>query len=63
MVFSCERFEKAGTLDIVVALAVVGFILVFGIVSRWLFPCPECDDSGESPEPFWGTHPRTLLGV
>lgn len=42
MVFTCKRFEDAGTLDLVVALAVVGFILVFGIVSRWLFPCPTC---------------------
>ena len=49
MVFSCSRFADSGMLDLVVALAVVGFILVFGIVSRWLFPCPVCKNtSGET---------------
>ena len=74
MVFSCSRFADSGMLDLVVALAVIGFILVFGIVSRWLFPCPVCNDAFESspnedepvsrgPEGFWGirhnfNHPR-----
>ena len=48
MVFSCSRFADSGMLDLVVALAVIGFILVFGIVSRWLFPCPVCNDAFES---------------
>ena len=49
MVFTCSRFVDAGTLDLVVALAVVGFILVFGIVSRWLFPCPVCNSRPRPP--------------
>jgi hypothetical protein len=51
MVFTCGRFADSGTLDLLVALSIVGFIVLLCIISRWLFPCPVCKCESLNPDP------------